>query len=464
MTDPQILPSWDTTTLKPEEKKETALTKTINKGKEILHWTESKLPTFVRKYVDVAPWEEPNFRVYDNCKKPNNQGSYCKTENGKIIRSGNQMINFKRKKKRNDNNTLNFESRKKRYHRSKNYNPNAKKIVYTRKNGSIREEIPVNSTSLIFYTAKAPKLQGNKLLNRRHFKRMNETRKAMSKPGFSFEDYQTKLKSNNPAVRDAAVKELRILQEMLKDARKMDRKELEKKYNRLTSIKTIASLLGMGLGMGIGSSTNVAFAVGKVGSVLGLLALAKRAHIRHASNVAAPIFTLGEKAIIVALLATLVNLSNPGISIAISAVVASTVAVGATLYGKHLEFQKLTTEMNGDNILKTIDNLIKENGILTLEDNPLFAKARGMKEELEQAIDDNQDIEEFITTKYKEQKNQNNARIMYADMTWAKDIKQKIKDAVNQGKDIEQYIKTEIPEKDRNYASNVYLTMQAAAS
>ena len=118
--------------------------------------------------------------------------------------------------------------------------------------------------------------------------------------------------------------------------------------------------------------------------------------------------------------------------------------------------------MNGDNILKTIDNLIKENGILKLEDNPLFAKARGMKEELEQAIDDNQDIEEFITTKYKEQKNQNNARIMYADMTWAKDIKQKIKDAVNQGKDIEQYIKTDIPEKDRNYASNVYLTMQAA--
>uniref|UniRef100_A0A6C0KYM3 Uncharacterized protein n=1 Tax=viral metagenome TaxID=1070528 RepID=A0A6C0KYM3_9ZZZZ len=99
----------------------------------------------------------------------------------------------------------------------------------------------------------------------------------------------------------------------------------------------------------------------------------------------------------VGLIASVLHLSNPGVSLAISAAVTSTIGVASAIMVKRLEHQKLTIEMNGDALIKTIDELIENHGKLVLEENPMFKRARDIKAKLNSAIVNKQNVEAAIT-------------------------------------------------------------------
>jgi hypothetical protein len=458
MATPPEVPTWFTTTVRPNNQDKTLFQKMKNKVHESRRDVESVLPSFVRKYVNVSKWTEPTFLSYEDCKKPNNKGSYCKSENGKIIQADDQMVNFKRLSKRNNNDKLNYESRKKRYHRSKNYNEKSKTITYTRKNGSV-EKIPVDFTSLHFYTAKAPRFKARHSAYKLNTSRLNLAKKKIIAGNFDFSLYQERLQSKDASIREQAIDELRLLQQILADARKMRRETLESRYETLGNVKKAASILGMGLGMGIGASSDVAFALGKVATGVGFGSMLKHEKLRHAAEISAPAIDLIKKVTLASVIGLAVHLSNPGVTVAISAVVASTIGLGATIARKHIEFQKITTEMDGDTVSETINKLIQKNGVLTMEDNPMFAHALQLKQTLEQAMAQGKNINSFINQEVPE-KNRKNARNMIEDIQWAEGMKQALRNAQAQGKNMTSYINTEIPEADRNYVRTIYANMK----
>jgi hypothetical protein len=111
----------------------------------------------------------------------------------------------------------------------------------------------INSKSLKRYTAK---LRGTGMIGKRaeaprwHLDRVKfkpQIDQAMEE-GFKLDltVYQERLSDPNPAVQEEAVKELKILREMLTDAKTMKEADLQKKYNRSMWVGRIAMAIGFG--------------------------------------------------------------------------------------------------------------------------------------------------------------------------------------------------------------------------
>ncbi len=351
----------------------------------------------------ITPWKEPSFVKYNNCKKSNNSGSYCRSENGKIIQQNDQMINFKRKNKAPGNNIRNYESRKKRYHRAKNFNAKTGILRYTKKNGKV-EPIPVNLTTIKFYTAKAPRFKTKQAVYMSNKRRLENKVKQASTAGFDFNIYQERLK--DPKTSNEAAQELRLLKQMLLDARMLSREDLEKKYKTAKTIQIGTAVLAGALGAGVGISNAVSFGLGKAGSVATATSLSSNQGIRVTSNLASAGLGLGEKAAMLALLTGMAaSLATPAGAITVTALVVSVVSLGATAYSQRLEGQKMSVEMKGEDIIRTIDQLIENHGVLVLEENPLFAKARLVKAKLDAAMaQPNFKMETFVATLPEEEK------------------------------------------------------------
>lgn len=379
-------------------------TKLAQRSKESI---ASHLPKIIASRLNVAaPWEEPSFLSYKDCRKPTFKPVpgeiYCKSENGKIIQDGDQMINFKRLTKANTNLSINYESRKRRYYRSKNYNPATGSVTVTARNGT-KTVIPINETvgdSLRFYTARGPRLRPkvttytnlNKSTKLKHLARNDFVGK------FDLQDYQERL--DEPTTREAAAVELRTLKQMLMDARTMTREVYEKKYENWKMVQSIAGTLGMGLGLATGTSgisSAVTQGIGHASTAAAAASTVGTHSVKTFSNIASPALDLAGKIATSVLIASVLHLSNPGVSLAISAAVTSTIGVASAIMVKRLEHQKLTIEMNGDALIKTIDELIENHGKLVLEENPMFKRARDIKAKLNSAIVNKQNVEAAIT-------------------------------------------------------------------
>jgi hypothetical protein len=372
------LPTWSTTTMKVNKNKKKGFFNRIsNFSNKTRSAVGKKIPGLGRIF-NVTPWKAPTFLSYNQCKKPNAKNqTYCRSENGMIIQHKNQMVNFKKE------GASNYESTFKRYYRSQNYKPNTANVRVTRKNKPT-ETIPINPATLHFYSAVAPEL-GKKTKAPVYFTNRNKVTKNTRKEDLDFTAYQKRLE--DPSTRDAATKELRLLQQMLVDARVLKREELETKYKRTKTAQDVTALLAAGLGLGTGFSSNVvASSLGKTGAALGLVSFVQNKRIRSFANYTAAAVLAGEK-IAQSLLVTAATVGSGGIAIPVTAVVIGSVSVGLGLYAKRVEKQQLTTEMNGDELMKMIDDLIKDNGQLILEENPLFVKARLVKAKLDAAIE-----------------------------------------------------------------------------
>ena len=350
-------------------------------------------------------WEEPSFLEYDLCKAINapantNKGTqwakHCKNTHSRTISARNQMINFKRRNKNPSNNGLlpNYESRKKRYWQEKNYNVEKKSVKNV--NGSL---IRVNKNTIHRYTAKAPALRG---FSEKRYTNSNNINKAkiMIQKGadsIDIENYQKQL--SDPTTRDQAKNELQIFKQMIIDARTMTRADLDAKYKNIRSVQTIASSLGMifGFAAGSGAVSSVSQSLSTAATVTSVGLFSKKYTLKELGTLVSPSLNVAGKIAAAAVVGTAIGLSGAGFPLTVIALVSTAAALGAEGAARFINAKKIRSDVNSFTIVNLIDEIIKNEGVI-LEDNPMFANARRVKETINRAIQFGKNVNTVINT------------------------------------------------------------------
>lgn len=175
---------------------------------------------------------------------------------GHIIQQGDPLVNFKYK------NVPHYESEFGRYWPESSLSDKAGNFMKKKPGffnsllGTKHQYVDgreINSKSVKRYTAK---LRGTGMIGKRaeaprwHLDRVKfkpQIDEAMQE-GFKLDLtlYQERLSDPNPAVQEEAAKELKVLKEMLTDAKTMKEADLQKKYNRSVWVGRIAMAIGFG--------------------------------------------------------------------------------------------------------------------------------------------------------------------------------------------------------------------------
>lgn len=373
-------------------------------NQKLLHGNVDELKqTASREAAALAGWKEPSFLDYDECKNPKNTNNWvkrCKNVHGKRISANDQMLNFRREVKnpQNEGTAINYESRKKRYWRSTNYHKANHKYPEPYVLNSDGSVIPIRGSTKVFYTAKAPRLHGAETIQMRYHNASNPEIKDRVE-GISLEKYQKMLQ--DPATRAQANAELVIFKQMLIDARTMKREALEAKYNKIKTVESIASSLGMifGTAAGSGVSSAVTTGIGYASQAVSAASLVSgEGHaVREAASVLKTTLGVAGKVAASVVIGTVLGVSGAGFPLAVLAVVSTAATVGAHVAGKQVAKKMLKAELDSDETVKLIDEMLKKDGIIE-ENNPMFANARRVKNILNAAKSRGENVNSLINT------------------------------------------------------------------
>ena len=216
--------------------------------------------------------------------------------------------------------------------------------------------------------------------------------------GISLEKYQKMLQ--DPATRAQANAELVIFKQMLIDARTMKREALEAKYNKIKTVESIASSLGMifGTAAGSGVSSAVTTGIGYASQAVSAASLVTEGHaVREAASVLKTTLGVAGKVAASVVIGTVLGVSGAGFPLAVLAVVSTAATVGAHVAGKQVAKKMLKAELDSDETVKLIDEMLKKDGIIE-ENNPMFANARRVKNILNAAKSRGENVNSVINT------------------------------------------------------------------
>ena len=361
----------------------------------------------------TQPWSEPNFtNTREGVSKYGMNIKRTPNVHGRSISNKNQMINFKRAVKKPDNLVLNYESRASRkrnstrnkmenkngkplsgviatprYWRSTNLAANTKHIMNTNKNG---KPIPteIDHQSIIHYTAKAPMLRGStrKVYESPESDALKQKALKEGAKGIDFTKFQKMLQSEDEAEKEEGATGLRTLKSMLADARTLTRADMDKKYATLKTVESLAGGLAMVLGAaggsgGVASAVTTGLSYGSTAVGIASTAATSTGHsstfhsIRSLFAVAKPVVTIAAKVAGAILIGTLLGVSGGVFPLAVAATVSAAAGAGAHLAAGMVKKASLTTEMNADELEKTITTMLENRGVI-MENNPMFDKER----------------------------------------------------------------------------------------
>jgi hypothetical protein len=363
-------------------------------------------------FLSTQPWIEPNFtNSREGVSKYGMNMKRTPNVHGRAISNKNQMLNFKRTVKHPDNLVLNYESRASRkrnskinkmenkngkpldgviatprYWRSTNLTPNTRHVI-NNKNGK-PVQIEVNHQSIVHYTAKAPMLRGStrKVYESPESNALKQKALKEGAKGLDFSKFQKMLQSENSAEQEEGATGLRTLKSMLVDGRTLTREAMDKKYATLKTVESLAGGLAMVLGAAGGSggvqsavTTGLSYgstAVGAAATVATTTGHSATFHsIRQLFAVAKPVVTIAAKVAASILIGTVLGISGGVFPLAVAATVSAAAGAGAHLAAGMVKKASLTTEMNADELEKTITTMLENRGVI-MENNPMFDKER----------------------------------------------------------------------------------------
>ena len=225
----------------------------------------------------------------------------------------------------------------------------------------------------------------------------------------------------DPKTNQKAIEELRFLQALFNNEEKLRADELQKKLERSQLASKGLGLIGTALGAAAGVSAIGTIAQGsasqalkltesivdKVGKTAAVAGTAKAIYdmqgiktqknlnaekmisltqnqgklaLKTATNVA--IKTAG-----LAIVGMAASLTAPGAAITALAIITTVAQAGVNMYSQHLEKKKMAIKMNKEDLLNSIDEMIKNRGtIFYKEENPMFRDSVVLKEKVNSIV------------------------------------------------------------------------------
>lgn len=241
----------------------------------------------------------------------------------------------------------------------------------------------------------------------------------------------------DPKTNQRAVEELRELQAIIADTGKIAQAEIEEKLKRTKLFSSGIGLIGTALGAASGLSSVGALAerasnvatgatqqafkltesvVDKIGkanvamAAVGMMAglqgiktqqnLNKEAALKLNTDMrklaAKTAYGVAMKTAGLVLLGVAANLTPAGGAITALAIVTTAAKGAANIYAKKLEKKEMALKMGKQDLLNTIDEMIKNNGTIFYKaDNPMFAQGLVLKEKVENILNTKENAEVF---------------------------------------------------------------------